>query len=43
MLGPQGVPALDDDKHVVNPDPEHEEGDDSVGRGVPGVLCMWFI
>ena len=35
MLRAECVPALDDDEHVVNTDPEHEEGDDGVGRGVP--------
>ena len=35
MLWAECVPALDDDEHVVNPDPEHEEGDDGVGGGVP--------
>ena len=35
LLLAQRVPTLDDDEHVVNPNPEHEEGDDGVGWGVP--------
>ena len=35
MLLAERVPTLDDDKHVVNPDTEHEEGNDGVGRRVP--------